>query len=92
MDNIEKVYFNNWISGCIVRLSPNHGRQKKKETTMNNLNLLSALLGGGLVTLAWVVSVALTMNGLFVGLSVYAIAAALLVAVQDYNIASKSLH
>lgn len=74
-----------------MRPSPNHGWRKKKETIMNNQNLLSALLGGGLVVLAWVASVALTINGLLVGLSVYAIAAALLVAVQDYTNASKSL-
>ena len=59
---------------------------------MNNLNLISALLGGGLVTLAWVVSAALTMNGLFVGLGVYAIAAAILLAVQDYSTSGKSLN
>ncbi len=58
---------------------------------MNNLNLKSALLGGGLVSLAWVVSVALTMNGLLVGLSVYAIAAVILVTVDDYHHTSKDL-
>lgn len=72
-------------------MSLNYGRRQTKETIMNNLNLKSALLGGGLVSLAWVVSVALTMNGLLVGLSVYAIAAVILVTVDDYHHTSKDL-
>lgn len=91
MISIDKIYFNNWCFRVIVLPSSNQGGQKKKETNMNNLNLISALLGGGIVTLAWVASVALTINGLLVGLSVYAIAAALFIAVQDYNIAGKGL-
>jgi hypothetical protein len=59
---------------------------------MNNENLLYALLGGSIVALAWVASVTLTMQALWVGLGIYAIAAALFVAVQDYrDHSSKSL-
>ncbi|MFX3681286.1 MAG: hypothetical protein ACN6I3_00020 [bacterium] len=78
-----------WV---ILALSPDsRPAPAKKEANMNNQNLLYALLGGSIVTLAWAVSVALTVNGLWVGLSVYAIAAAILVAVQDYTTHSKSL-
>lgn len=62
-----------------------------KVTEMNNNNLFYALLGGSIVALAWLASVTLTMQALWVGLGVYAIAAALLMAVQDYRHSSKSL-
>lgn len=57
---------------------------------MNNQNLISALLGGSIVALTWAASAAMTVQGLLVGLSVYAMAAALIVVVQDYNSVSKS--
>jgi len=58
---------------------------------MNNQNLIYALLGGSIVILAWITSVTLTVQGLWIGLGIYAMAAAILVAVQDYSTSTKSL-
>ncbi|MCF3648961.1 hypothetical protein [Synoicihabitans lomoniglobus] len=58
---------------------------------MNNQNILYALIGGAVVALAWIVSIAVSAQAVAIAFTVFVAIAFLALFVQDYRLTDKLL-